>query len=253
MDYFDLAGRRVIVTGGSRGVGKELVRGFLRAGCSVATVGSSERIFQTAEQCAADGYADCHPVRADLGKPDEVQRAFAGCLDGLGGDLDVVVNNAAITYRSPPDEIPLGELQRLVDTNVVNYYLMTQLATSVMKKKGKGRVINVSSTVAFFGGVGIAAYSATKGAILQLTRSFSNDCAKYGITYNCVAPGYTETDFIAGIDQRRREEEILPRHPMGRIAVPKDIVGACLFLASDEAAFITGVYLNVDGGYLAMS
>ncbi len=253
MNHFNIEGRKVIVTGGTRGIGRAVAEGFLEAGCEVVIIGSSEKAYTVPEEFCRKGYK-CSGVRADLSYPEEVGRAFDEAVKELDGGLDVLVNNAAVIYRCSAEEIPLEEIRRMINTNVVAYYLMTQKATLLMKLKGKGRVINMSSTLAFFGGIGVAAYAATKGAILQMTKSFSNDCGQYGITYNCVAPSYTDTDFIAGVKKDpERLSRILARIPSGRIGVPEDIKGACLFLASDAAAYVSGVFLNVDGGYLAMS
>jgi 2-deoxy-D-gluconate 3-dehydrogenase len=252
MEHFNVSGKNVIITGGSRGIGKAIARSFLEAGCEVAMIGSSDMIYKSAKEFSESGFDKCHPVRADLSISDQVSHSFALCIEKLNGNLDVIVNNAAVIYRGQPEDISLEHLLRLVETNVIAYYMMTKMATDVMKVRKKGRVINISSTVAHFGGVGIAAYSSTKRAILQLTKSFSNDCSCYGITYNCVAPGYTATDFIAGIDENRMKNKILPRHPVGRIAIPNDISSACIYLASDEADFISGLYLDVNGGYLSM-
>ncbi len=253
MNHFNIEGRKVIVTGGTRGCGHAIAEGFLEAGCEVVIIGSSKKAYTVPEEFRQRGYK-CHGVRADLGIAEEVDRAFGEAMERLQGELDVLINNAAIQYRCRADEVPLEEIRRLIDTNLIAVYLMTQKATKAMMPRGHGRVINISSMLAFFGGVGVAPYSACKGGVLQLTKSFSNDCGKYGITYNCVAPGYMDTDMIAAIkNDPVRTAKVLSRVPSGRFGLPEDLKGACLFLASDAAAYVSGVFLNVDGGYFAMS
>lgn len=253
MNIFDITGHKVIVTGGTRGCGYAIAEGFLEANCEVVIIGSSDKAYSVPEAFRERGFP-CRGVRADLSDADQVQGAFDQALELLAGRLDTLVNNAAVQFRCPADEVPLDRIQWIFRTNFIAPYLLTANATRVMKKQGRGRVINISSNLAVMGGIGVAPYSATKGAVLQMTKSFSNDCAGLGITYNCIAPGYMDTDMIAAITSDPvRSARILKRVPMGRFGQPGDMKGACLFLASDAAAYVSGVFLSVDGGYMARS
>ena len=253
MDQFNIEGRKVIVTGGTRGCGYAIAEGFLEAGCEVAIIASSEKAHTVPEQFRASGFR-CHGIRADLGIPEEVDRAFDEAMEKLNGELDVMVNNAAIQYRCPSDEFPRDQFLKVVNTNLIAVFLLTQKSTNVMKPRGKGSVINIVSLHSVLSGICMPAYSACKGGVLQMTRVFSNDCGKYGITYNCVAPGYMDTDMIDAIKKDpARSANILSRIPSGRFGRPEDLKGMCLYLASDAAVYTSGAFLAVDGGYYAMS
>ena len=252
MSQFNIEGKKAIVTGGTRGLGYGIAECFLEAGCEVVIVGSSEKAQTVPEQFRAKGYR-CHGVQADLGNPDEAGKAFDKSLDKLGGNLDILVNNAAVQFRCKSDEFPFEEFMRVINTNLISVFVLMQKATNVMKQRGWGRIINISSLHAVQGGICMPAYSASKGGVLQMTRVFSDDCAKYGITYNCVAPGYMDTDMIAAIKQDpAREKAILSRVAVGRLGNQDDLKGICLYLASDASSFTTGAFIPVDGGHYAM-
>ena len=253
MNIFDITGHKVIVTGGTRGCGRAIAEGFLQAGCEVVITASSDKAMSVAATFREQGYA-CHGICADLSDSGRVLKAFDQALHLLGGRLDTLVNSAAVQFRCPADEAPLDKLKWLFRINFIAPYLLTAGATKVMKKQRRGRVINISSNLAVLVGICMAPYSSSKGAVLQMTKSFSNDCADFGITYNCVAPGYIDNGMMEPItSDPARSRQALSRVPVGRFGKPDDLKGACIFLASDAASYISGIFLGVDGGYLAMS
>lgn len=248
---FDLTGKKALVTGGSRGIGRALAEGLLEAGAETAIVGVSERVHDTARELAESTGVRSFPIQADLGQRDEVQRAFDAAVEALG-TLDILVVNHGIQRRYPAFDFPIEDFDDIIETNLTSVFLLDQLAGRLMKDKGKGRIINIASMMSFAGGIYVPAYAASKGGVAQMTKSFSNEWAAHGITVNAIAPGYIVTDLTEKlVNDPVRHDEILSRVPAGRWGVPEDMKGIVVFLASDAAAYVTGAIIPVDGGWLS--
>jgi 2-dehydro-3-deoxy-D-gluconate 5-dehydrogenase len=248
-ETFSLSGSRAVVTGGGRGLGAGITESLLAAGADVVLM---QRSKPTTELYDAAGGAGrqllFHPV--DLGEPDAVESVAQEVL--AAGPVDILVNNAGTQFRAPAAEFPLDKFDELMQVNLRAVFRLTQLFGAPMLDRDHGRVVNVASLLSFQGGLTVPAYAASKGAVAQLTKAFSNEWASRGVTVNAVAPGYMATDLNeALLADPVRSRQISERIPIGRWGVPADIGASVVFLCSPAAAYITGIVLPVDGGWLA--
>ena len=248
---FDLTGKKALVTGGSRGIGRALAEGLLEAGADTAIVGVSDRVHTTAQELTESTSRKVVAIQADLSQRDEVQRTIDETVSALG-TLDILVVNHGIQRRHPAFDFPIEDFDDIIETNLTSVFLLDQLAGRLMKDKGRGRIINIASMMSFAGGIYVPAYAASKGGVAQMTKSFSNEWAAHGITVNAIAPGYIETDLTENlVNDPVRSEEILSRIPAKRWGLPEDMKGIVVFLASDAAQYVTGAVIPVDGGWLS--
>lgn len=247
---FELKGKRALVTGSSRGIGKAIAIKLAEAGADVMTHCRSnvKQCEDTAEKIRSFG-VESEVLTADMSSTDEINAMF-GYIEKKYGGLDILVNNAAILTRIPFLEMEPSDWDKLMETNARGYFLCSRNAARLMKKNGKGgRIINISSISQFEAAVNRTHYCATKGAIGMLTRSSALELAPYGITVNAVLPGSIHTDFSDDVlSDKAFYEKCRAGIPIGRIGCPEDIAGAVVFLASDEASYVTGAALTVDGG-----
>jgi len=219
------AERVALVTGGSRGIGLAVVQRLRADGWQV----------ETAERASG----------VDLSDPDVARQAVER-LDRI----DALVANAGTTTRFPALELPLEEWRRVLDLNLTSVFVLAQAAGLKMVEAGHGAIVMVASQLSFFGGVNSAAYAASKGGVAQLTKALSNELAPRGVRVNAVAPGWVETDLTSSIEDWKRDE-VSVRIPLGRWARPEEIAGAVAWLVSDDAGYVTGTIVSVDGGFQA--
>jgi len=221
-----VSGERVaLVTGGSRGIGLAVVQRLRADGWRV----------ETAERASG----------VDLSDPDVARQAVER-LDRI----DALVANAGTTTRFPALELPLDEWRRVLDLNLTSVFVLAQAAGLKMVEAGHGAIVTVASQLSFFGGMNSAAYAASKGGVAQLTKALSNELAPRGVRVNAVAPGWVETDLTSSIEDWKRDE-VSARIPLGRWARPEEIAGAVAWLVSDDAGYVTGTIVSVDGGFQA--
>ncbi|MDF2503438.1 SDR family NAD(P)-dependent oxidoreductase [Clostridium sp.] len=250
MNYFDLKGKKAIVTGGSSGLGKGMAEGLLEAGAEVVIVGVSDRCYRTSEQLKKLGYK-VHAVKGDIGNRDGLEELFNYCLDKLGGNLDIMVNSAGIQRRNKCEEFTMEDWDDVINVNLTATFQLCKLAGIKMLEKGSGKIINIASMLSFFGGYTVPAYAASKGGVAQLTKAFSNEWAGRGININAIAPGYMDTTMNTKlINDEGRNHEILSRIPQGRWGTSEDIKGITIFLASKASDYLNGTVIPIDGGYL---
>lgn len=250
-NLFDIAGKKAIVTGGTRGLGYGMAEGLMEAGCEVCIVGTSDKVFDVAEQFCQRGF-QCHGVKADFVKRENVYQCFKDCMAALGGDLDILVVSHGIQRRCPAEDFPLSDWDDVISVNLNSVFILCQESARVMLPKGYGKMILVSSMNAFFGGQTIPAYAAAKGGLTAMAKELSNDWIARGINVNCIAPGYMATDMCAALNDpaNPRYQQITDRIPIGRWGTGDDMKGPCIFLASHASDYLGGAVLPVDGGYL---
>jgi 3-oxoacyl-[acyl-carrier protein] reductase len=238
-----LEDKKALVTGGSRGIGREIVLAYARAGADVVTCGrhSSEALESLSRELKEIG-GKHRVLVADVTHVDDVERLVAECRDTLGR-LDILVNNAGINSRVPFAELPLEEWQRIMNTNLGAAYLVTQKALFLLAAGAS--VVFVGSRVAAVGMPQGAHYTASKAGLVGLTRSLAKELGPRGLRVNVVAPGPMEVDAPMPPEARRRIEHTIA---LGRLGRPSDIAGVAVFLASDLASFVSGETINVDGG-----
>ena len=252
MNLFDIKGKKAIVTGGTRGLGYGMAEGYLEAGCEVAIVGTSDKVYEVAQDFCNRGYK-CHGVKGDLGKREEIYRVFQECLDKLGGDLDILLTSHGIQRRHSAEQFPIEEWDEILSVNLTSVFILCQLAAKVMLPKGYGKIILIASMNSFFVGQTIPAYAASKGGIAQLTKELTNDWMAKGINVNAIAPGYMETEMNKALldPANPRYATITERIPAKRWGNGNDMKGTAIFLASHASDYIGGAIFPVDGGYLA--
>ena len=251
----DLTGKRALITGGASGIGRATALLFAREGAAVSVVDLDEVGGQAVVRAIADEGGQAIFVRCDVSLAADCQRAVQRTVDGLGG-LDVLFNNAGIIRRASVLETSEEEWDRVMAVNVKSVFLLSRYAIPVMAQAGGGVIINTASGWGLVGGRKAAAYCASKGAVVLLTKAMALDHGQQNIRINCICPGDTDTPMLR--DEARQlgepDEQFLAeaaQRPLQRIGKPEDIAQAALYLASDASSFVTGATLVVDGGGLA--
>lgn len=248
---FELRGKRAIVTGGGKGLCRAMAQALHDAGAEVAILGRSDNVFEAAEKIGSTE-KPAYAVKGDLEDTDGLHKLYGQCLKKLGGRVDILLNGAGIQFRAPAVTFPEEWWRRIMEVNLNSLFFLSQMAGETMMEQGYGRIINVASMCSFFGSTWVPAYTASKGAVAQLTKALSNEWAGQGVTVNAIAPGYMATKLTDDMKEKnsKQYEEISARIPAGRWGTPEDLQGIAVFLASDAAAYITGAVIPVDGGYL---
>lgn len=252
-----LAGKVAIVTGGAVGIGAATARMFAAEGCAVGVLDSDgDGAEARAEELRKEG-RQALALRTDITSLDATAQAVAEAERELGG-LDVLVNNAGVIGRGTVETTDEAEWHRVLDVNLTGIFLMSKAAIPALRRRGGGSIVNVSSAAGLAGWYDQAAYDASKGGVVNLTRSMALDFALENIRVNCLVPAHVVTpmseNFTASGDEDARRvarERLLAAIPLGRLSRPEEIACGALFLASDEASYVTGSTLVVDGGYLA--
>jgi NAD(P)-dependent dehydrogenase (short-subunit alcohol dehydrogenase family) len=250
---FDLTGKTAIVTGAGKGIGRRIALGLANAGARVVLAARTEAELEAVadEIRSAGGEARAHVT--DISLSDQVDALIGDTVEAFGG-VDIVVNNAARSIMRSLLDLREDGFEKIFDTNVKGTFLVSRAAARVMIERGGGRIVNVTTIGAERGGSLIGVYHASKAAVKMLTMCMAAEWSPHNVLVNAVGPGLTRTEFSQPIwSNPEIEKAMTDRVPMGRIAEPEEIVGAVLFLCSEESGFITGQSLYVDGGALAAS
>lgn len=248
---FSLTGKIALVTGASRGLGQAMAVGLAKAGadviCSSSSTGGTDETQALIRKMGRKAYE----VVADLADADLVRRLAEQAL-AITGQVDVLINNGGTIARHPAVDFPLEDWQKVLDVNLNGAFLLSQLIGKKMIKNKQGKIINIASMLSFSGGITVPAYTASKHAIVGLTKALANEWACHNVQINAIAPGYFRTDNTQALqDDPERNSTIESRIPSGKWGEPEQLVGAAVFLATSASDYVNGHVLAVDGGWLA--
>ena len=239
--FEELEGAVVLVTGGTRGIGRAIAESFKKAGATVYITGTNrEKTEAVAQEIGVNG------VKMDVTDREEVKRVVGEIVE-KEGKIDVLINNAGITRDTLFLRMKDEDWDAVINTNLNGVYNVTRAVVPVMVKKRKGVIINISSVVGFTGNVGQVNYSATKSALIGFTKSLAKELGGRNIRVVAVAPGYITTDMTKAIPEKIKEE-LIKSIPLRREGEPREVADVCLFLASNMASYITGTTIHVNGG-----
>ncbi len=248
-ELFDLTGRVAIVTGGSRGIGKEIAEGLAEAGASVMICARRERWLKpTLEEFRSKGF-NIQGKIADVAKQNDVDEVVKATLDAFG-KIDILVNNAGISWGCMPEEMPLEKWQQVLDVNLTGCFLMAKAVGREMIKRKRGSIINISSVsgiTSSANGPYYAGYVASKAGLIGLTRELAASWGRHGIRVNAIAPGFFHSRLADPVIEIY-EKTIQQTNPIPRIGLEGELKGVAVFLASDASSYITGQTIAVDGG-----
>ncbi len=247
MQLFNLSGKRALVTGSSQGIGFALAQGLAEAGASLVLNGRD-----TAKLTDAAARLPGAQVLAFDATDGAAVRAAVDRFEAETGPIDILVNNAGMQHRAPLEEFPAEAFERLLQTNIASVFHVGQAVARHMIGRGRGKIINIASVQTALARPGIAPYTATKGAVGNLTKGMATDWARHGLQCNAIAPGYFDTPLNAALVADPAFSAWLEkRTPAGRWGKVEELVGACIFLSSDASSFVNGHVLYVDGGITA--
>ncbi|MFA6264606.1 MAG: glucose 1-dehydrogenase [Pseudolabrys sp.] len=258
MSAFDLSGRVALVTGGNGGIGLGMAKGLAKAGATVVIAGRNKAKADAAlsemKALGAKAGALADFVEIDVLKEESCRGAVQATAEKFGR-LDILINNAGTSVRKPPEELTAADWHLVMDTNVTSAFLCSQAVYPHMKKAGGGKIINIGSMMSIFASSYATPYASSKGAIVQMARSFAVAWAKDNIQVNSILPGWIDTaltrtarDQVPGLHER-----VLARTPAQRWGSPDDFAGIAVFLASPASGFLTGTAIPVDGGYSVLA
>lgn len=240
-----LKGKTAVVTGGTRGIGFAIVKKYLENGANVALAGSRQETVEKAMAELTEYEGRVMGIWPDLCSGEEVANAFSSVKEKFGS-IDILVNNAGISSRTSLYDYTVEEFSKIIDINLKAVFVCTQAVARIMKEQGGGVILNTSSMVSEYGQASGCGYPATKFAVNGLTKSLARELAKDQIRVNAVAPGVTRTDMVAALP-KDMVDRICGGIPLGRMGEPVDVANAFLYLASDQASYVTGDILHVDG------
>ncbi len=252
---FDFTDKVVLITGASRGLGRAYACGFAQFGAKLILTGRDElKLKETADLVEKAGCTEHKSIVCDVLVEADMDRMLAEIAESYGR-VDILVNDAGVGHKIPAVDVSMEEWHRVLGTNLdAPFYLSTHIVKKFMLAQGGGNIVNIASMGGFSGIPGGAAYSASKAGVLNMSRALAGEWAKDNIRVNCVCPHYTETDMVRPLMAYDAWMKLNnSRTPLGRLAQPEETVGAVLFLASDMASYITGSFIQIDGGCLGVA
>lgn len=248
---FDLSGKTALITGSSQGIGYALAKGLATAGASIVLNGRDAKKLTMAADTLRDQGLSVTTLAFDATDHSNVRCAIDRFEDTIG-PIDILINNAGMQHRAPLEEFPADAFERLLQTNIASVFHVGQAVARHMIARMAGKIINIASVQTALARPGIAPYTATKGAVGNLTKGMATDWAKYGLQCNALAPGYFDTPLNAAlVGDATFSAWLEKRTPAGRWGKVEELVGACIFLASPASSFVNGHILYVDGGITA--
>ena len=234
-----------IVTGAGRGIGEAIIYRFIEEGAKVTLCDIDENALRAVTSKAGEMNGECLLAAGDIADRDFVGRMVDNTIEKFG-TLDVVINNAAITRDAILHKMTQEQWEEVIDVNLKGTFNCLQAAATYMRAQGKGTIINVSST-SRYGNVGQLNYAASKGGVVAMTRTAAKELCRKGVTCNCISPGTIWTDMLKAVPEQT-QEQFKASIPLGRFGEPEEVADLAVFLASDEASYITGQTINCDGG-----
>ena len=250
-NIFSLTGKTALVTGASRGLGQAIAIGLGQAGADVICSSSREGGVDKTATLVRETGQKAYTIAADLSKPDAIRQLVEQAYN-LVPNVDVLVNNGGTIARHPAVDFPLDEWNKVIDVNLNAAFLLCQLVGKKMVENNQGKIINIASMLSFQGGITVPAYTASKHAIVGLTKALANEWAASNVQVNAIAPGYFRTDNTQALqDNPERNLDIAKRIPAGQWGEPAQLIGAATFLATTASDYVNGHVLAVDGGWLA--
>ena len=249
MSRFGLSGKVAIVTGGNGGIGRGIAIGLAEAGAEICIAGRDEAKNDSVRLEIEALGRRCIAVKCDVNVAADIDALMAATHDGLGG-INILVNNAGIAMLNAPEDMTDDEWSSVIETNLSSVFRLSRAAHSALVKAGGGKIINIGSMYSIFGSPLVPSYSASKGGVVQLTKSLAVAWAPHNIQVNAILPGWITTDMTAPIKEMSDlYQTIIGRTPAGRFGEPEECAGAAVFLASAASNFVTGQQIAVCGGY----
>jgi len=252
LDKFSLKNKVALVTGASRGLGKAIAIGYASAGADVILLSRGKEALEKVAKEIENYKRNAWVFPFDLLQVDKIPEFFKKIVNKVG-KIDILANVAGMTYRNAAVNFPLDEWHKVMELNTTSVFVLSQcFARSCIEKKRPGKIVNIASVLAEAARETIPAYTASKGAIKQLTKALAIEWAQYGINVNAIGPGYFETEITRPLkNDKKFNKWVLDKTPMKKWVQPEDLVGAAVFLASAASDYVTGHILYVDGGWLA--
>lgn len=247
-NLFNLEGKTAIVTGANRGLGKGIALGLAKAGADIAIIARSknEEVINEIEKLGVK----CDFFSLDLKDFSKYEEVISD-IEKKFKHIDILINNAGVQKRHPSIEFPIEDWDLVMNVNAKAVFFLCQAVGKIMIKQGKGKIVNMASLLSFQGGYTIPAYAGSKGAVMQFTKSLSNEWSSLGINVNCIAPGYMITELnTALLNDEKRYRQISERIPQGRWGKPEDLAGTAIFLSSNASDYVNGQIIAVDGGWM---
>ena len=238
-----LQNKTAIITGGAGGIGFETAKLFINQGAMVIIADTN---IEAGKKSEAELGRNCRFVKTDVSDKSSAFFCINDCLKKFG-NLDILINNAGITSDASLLKMSSEQFEKVIDINLKGVFFMTKYAAAHMAEKNYGRIINTSSIVGLYGNFGQTNYAASKSGVIGMTKTWARELGRKGITVNAVAPGFIDTGMLGSVPTKILDD-LKQKTPLGRLGTPEDIAKAYLFLASDDASFINGAVLSVDGG-----
>ncbi|MEO0485980.1 MAG: SDR family oxidoreductase [Pseudomonadota bacterium] len=251
LSLFDLTGKRALITGSSQGIGEALAHGLAAAGAEIVLNGrNADKLAEAHNRLTQKGFT-ASTLQVDVTDHDAVRTAV-DAFEADTGPIDILINNAGMQHRAPLEDFPADRFEALLQTNIASVFHMGQATARHMISRGRGKIINICSIQTALARTSIAPYTATKGAVANLTKGMATDWARHGLQCNGIAPGYFDTPLNkALVDDPEFTAWLEKRTPAGRWGQLPELVGAAIFLASDASSYVNGTVVYVDGGMSA--